>query len=124
MATPRHALSDVQYERIKELLPGKSTDRGVTAKDNRLFVDTILFVRNTGIPWRDLPERFGNWNSVYQRFNRWSKNGVWNRIAAALIEFDQEELQLDSTIVRAHQHAAGQKKRSSKLRHSVARAGD
>ena len=124
MATPRHALSDAQYERIKELLPGKSTDRGVTAKDNRLFVDAILFVKNTGIPWRDLPERFGNWNSVYQRFNRWSKNGVWDRIAAALTEFDQEELQLDSTIVRAHQHAAGQKKRSSKPRHSVARAGD
>lgn len=110
MATPRHALSDAQYERIKELLPGKAADRGVTAKDNRLFVDAILFVKKTGIPWRDTPERFGKWNSVYQRFNRWSNAGVWQRIVAELIEFDLEELQRDSTVVRAHQHAAGEKK--------------
>jgi len=124
MSTPRHALTDAQFERIKELLPGKATDRGVTANDNRLFVDAILFVKKTGTPWRDTPERFGKWNSVYTRFNRWSKAGVWQRIAAELIEFDLEELQLDSTVVRAHQHAAGQKKRPPMTPRSDAHAAD
>ena len=121
MGTPRHSLSDAQYARIKEFLPGKPSDRGVTAKDNRLFVDAILFVKKTGIPWRDTPERFGKWNSVYTRFNRWSKTGIWQRIVAELIEFDLQELQLDSTVVRAHQHAAGQKKQPEPTCRSAAR---
>lgn len=70
----------------------------------------MRWISRTGAPWRDLPEEFGNWTSMYQRFHRWCKNGVWQEIAAVLgVEFDFEELQLDSTIVGAHQHAAGGK---------------
>lgn len=70
----------------------------------------MLWIARSGAPWRDLPERYGNWNSVFQRFNRWTKSGRWERIFAALQEPDLEWLMLDSTTVRAHQHAAGQKK--------------
>ena len=73
----RHALTDEQWDRIKDLLPGKQGDSGRSGKDNRLFVDAVLFVAKTGIPWRDLPERFGKWNSVWRRFDRWCENGVW-----------------------------------------------
>lgn len=107
----RHALTDAQWERIKHLLPGKEEDCGVTAKDNRLFVDGVLWILRTGAPWRDLPERYGKWNSVYQRFGRWAKAGVWQMIFQdlALEDVDVSALMIDSTIVRAHQHAAGAK---------------
>lgn len=124
MSGARHSLSDEQYERIKNLLPGKASDSGVTAKNNRLFVDAVLFVLKTGIQWRDLPERFGKWDTVYQRFNRWTKRGRWSAIFAELQEIDLEELQLDSTIIRAHQHAAGQKKVVPKKNRWVARVGE
>jgi transposase len=103
----RHELTDHQWNTIKDCLPGKKGDPGATAKDNRLFVNAIWFVAKTGIPWRDLPERFGKWDTVFQRFNRWCKSGVFARIFAALQDPDLEALLLDSTIVRAHQHAAG-----------------
>jgi len=61
----RHAISDAHWERIKDLLPGKPGDPGVTAKDNRLLVDAVLWIAKTGAPWRDLPERFGNWYNVW-----------------------------------------------------------
>jgi len=122
MSRARHALSDAQFDRIQNLLPGKASDSGATAKDNRLFVDAVLFVLKTGIQWRDLPERFGNWDTVYQRFNRWAKRGRWSGIFAELQEFDLEELQIDSTIIRAHQHAAGQKKAVPEKNRSAARA--
>ena len=67
----RHALTDEQWERIQDLLPGKVGDPGRSGKDNRLFVDAVLYVAKTGVPWRDLPERFGHWNSVWRRFDRW-----------------------------------------------------
>jgi transposase len=66
----RHELTEEQWNAIKDLLPGKEGDPGVTAKDNRLFMNAIFFVAKTGIPWRDLPERFGHWHNVFQRFNR------------------------------------------------------
>jgi transposase len=72
---PRHAISADNWERIKDLLPGKETDPGATAKDNRLFLDAVLWSAKTGAPWRDLPERFGHWNSVWKRFNRWAHKG-------------------------------------------------
>jgi len=103
----RHEVSDAQWDGIKDLVPGKEGDPGVTAKDNRLFINGIRFILKTGIPWRDLPERFGNWNSVFQRFNRWSKKGVFTRIFEILGDPDPEVLMLDSTTIRAHQHAAG-----------------
>jgi transposase len=82
---------------------------GKVAKDNRLFVDAVLWIAKTGAPWRDLPERFGNWNSVWRRCDRWARKGVGQRVFAALQDPDLEWLLLDSTVVRAHQHAAGQK---------------
>jgi transposase len=106
----RHELTDEQWNAIKDLLPGKPGDPGVTAKDNRLFVNAIFFVAKTGIPWRDLPERFGHWhNNVFQRFNRWCKKGVFTRIFEVLRDPHLEVLLLDSTVIRAHQHSAGQK---------------
>ena len=106
----RHELSDEQWERIEPHLPGRPSDPGRTAEDNRLFFNAVMWIAKTGAPWRDLPERFGNWNSVFQRYNRWCKRGVWQRLLdASGVDPDLEYLLLDSTIVRAHQHAAGAK---------------
>src|ERR1700728_326485 len=107
---PRHAITDGKWDRIKDLLPGKKSDPGVTALDNRLFIDAVLWIAKTGAPWRDLPERFGNFNSVWRRFDRWSRKGVWERVFRELQDDDLEWLLLDSTVIRAHQHAAGAKK--------------
>jgi transposase len=107
---PRHAISDDNWSRIEGLLPGRPGASGRPAEDNRLFVDAVLWVGKTGAPWRDLPERFGNWNSVWRRFDRWSRSGVWKRVFAALQDPDLQWLILDSTVVRAHQHAAGAQK--------------
>jgi transposase len=76
----RHEISDDHWNRIEALLPGRQGDSGVTAKDNRLFVNAVLWIAKTGAPWRDLPERFGNWNSVWQRFDRWARKGAWERV--------------------------------------------
>jgi transposase len=103
----RHEITDQQWDAIKDFLPGKEGDAGTTAKDNRLFVNAIMWIAKTGAPWRDLPERFGNWNSVFQRFNRWCKTGVFPSIMEKLQDPDLGVLLLDSTIIRAHQHAAG-----------------
>lgn len=107
----RHGLTNEQWERIRTFLSGKPEDPGVTAKDNRLFVEGVLWIARTGAPWRDLPERYGNWNSVYRRFARLAKSGVWQRIfqELALDEVDVGCLMIDSTIIKAHQHAAGAK---------------
>lgn len=105
----RHEITDEQWDNIKDLLPGKPGDPGVTAKDNRLFVNAVFWIAKTGAPWRDLPERFGHWHNVFQRFNRWCKKGVLTRIFETIRDPDLEVLILDSTIIRAHQHAAGQK---------------
>lgn len=106
----RRELRDDQWNRIKDLLPGKKSDPGRTSKDNRLFVDAVLWIARTGAHWRELPEQFGAWNSVFQRYNRWSKAGVWEQIFRSLAgDADFEYVMLDSTIVRAHQHSAGAK---------------
>ena len=97
-------------------------DRGRSGADNRLFVDAVLWVLRTGSPWRDLPEEFGNWNSVFQRFRRWAIKGVWESLFNALVEDpDFEYLMIDATIVRTHQHAAGAKG-AAKMRPSGVRA--
>ncbi len=106
----RYELREDQWLKIAPLLPGKATDAGRSGEDNRQFVQALLWIARSGAPWRDLPERFGKWNSVFQRFNRWNKKGVWQKVFEALQEPDLDWLLLDSTIVRAHQHAAGQKK--------------
>jgi transposase len=113
----RHEIADEHWERIEHLLPGRAGDPGVTAKDNRLFVNAILWIGKTGAPWRDIPERFGKWNSVWKRFDRWSAKGVWHRIFEELKDPDLEWLILDSTVSRAHQHAAGAVKKGARTRH-------
>jgi putative transposase len=118
----RRELTDAQWARIEKLVPGKEGDKGRHGEDNRLFVDAVLWIARTGSPWRDLPDAFGNWNSVFQRFRRWAKKGVWESLFKALVESpDFEYLIIDSSIVRAHQHAAGAKG-AAKIRRSGARA--
>jgi transposase len=108
----RHEISDAKWERIQDCLPGQESDPGVTLseEDNRRFINAVFWIARTGAPWRDLPERFGEWNSVYQRFHRWAKKGVWKGLMDEFAEdADLEWLLVDSTVVRAHQHAAGKK---------------
>src|SRR6516164_3137871 len=108
----RYGLRDDQWERIKDLLPGKAGDVGVTARDNRRFVEAVVYRYRAGIPWRDLPERFGDWKNTHRRFSRWAKTGVWQRLFEHLAaEADNEYAMIDSTIVRAHQHRAGAPKK-------------
>jgi transposase len=103
----RYELNDQRWARIAEMLPGKKSDPGRTAKDNRLFVNGVLWVLRSGAQWDELPERYGKWKSVHKRFTRWAENGVWERVFAALIDDPKNEyVMLDATLVRAHQQAA------------------
>ena len=106
----RFELSDEQWERVEVLLPGRPGSPGRSGDDNRLFLDAVLWIARTGAPWRDLPERFGESNSIFQRFNRWAKKGVWQRVFDTLQDPDLEWVMLDATIIRAHVHAAGARK--------------
>jgi transposase len=121
----RYALRDDQWERIEGLLPGREGHVGVTAKDNRLFVEAVLYRYRAGIPWRDLPERFGPWKAVHTRFSRWAAGGVWEQVFQHLAgEADNEYALIDSTIVRAHQHSAGAPKKRVRTKLSdAAKAG-
>src|SRR3954452_4015285 len=119
----RYALRDDQRERIEGLLPGRAGHVGVTAKDNRLFVEAVLYRYRAGIPWRDLPERFGAWKKVHTRFGRWAKAGVWERVFRHLAgDADNEYALIDSTVARAHQHSAGAPKKGVATRRSGAAA--
>jgi putative transposase len=110
MSGVRLALRDSQWVRISPHLLGKHGNPGRSGSDNRLFVEAVLWLARTGSPWRDLPDIFGNWNSVFVRFSRWSKDGVWDQLFAAMADdLDFEYIMIDSTIVRTHQHAAGKK---------------
>ena len=121
----RYALRDDQWDRMKGQLPGREGTVGVTAADNRLFVEAVLYRYRAGIPWRDLPERFGDPINVHKRFSRWAKSGVLERVFRGLAEdADNEYAMIDSTIVRAHQHSAGAQKKTGKTRRSGARAAD
>jgi len=125
MTMRRYALRNDQWERIKDLLPGREKTVGVTAKDNRLFVEAVLYRYRAGIAWRDLPERFGDWKNVHRRHQRWSESGVWERVFKHLSdEADNEYAAIDSTIVRAHQHAAGARGKDKKKSASVAQKVD
>lgn len=119
--TRRYGLRDDQWERIKDLLPGREQTVGATAKDNRLFVEAVLYRYRAGIPWRDLPERFGDYRVVHTRFSRWARSGVWQKVFEVLAcDADNEYEMIDSTIVRAHQHSAGAKGGIEKGKPSVA----
>lgn len=110
MGQKRYALRDDQWDRIKDLLPGRKGTVGVTARNNRLFVEAVLYRYRAGIPWRDLPERFGDYRVIHTRHMRWSRKGVWEKVFKHLAdEADNEYASIDATIVRAHQHAAGAK---------------
>lgn len=103
----RYELSNEQWRRIKDQLPGKKGDPGRNGEDNRLFVNAVLWVLRSGARWSDLPERFGKWKTVHKRFTRWAENGVWERVFESLIgDPDNQYLMLDTTLVRAHQQAA------------------
>jgi putative transposase len=124
MSEVRLILRDDQWERMAPHLPGKVGDPGRSAADNRLFVEAVLWLVRTGSPWRDLPKTFGNWNSVFVRFSRWSKDGVWDRLFMEMADDpDFEYVMVDSTIVRAHQHAAGKKGGLKLARSAVHGAG-
>ena len=107
----RHAITDADWDRIKDLLPGRPGQSGWLAADNRRFIDAVLWIAKTGAPWRDLPERLGRWNSVWRRFDRWARKGTWVQVFEALQDPDLEWLILDSTVVRAHPCAAGAEKK-------------
>jgi transposase len=110
MRDNRLVICDGLWVEIETLLPGKSTDCGVTGKDNRLFMEAVLWRVRTGSPWRDLPPDLGNWNTVFQRFRRWAKAGVFESLFNALSdEPDFEYAMIDGTIVSVHQKASGAK---------------
>lgn len=105
----RFDLSDTEWAVIRPLLPNKP--RGVARVDDRRVINGIFYVLRTGSPWRDLPERYGPYTTVYNRFNRWAKDGVWVKVFEALAAKSPGSMALiDSSIIRAHQHAAGGKK--------------
>ena len=110
MRAERKMLSDAQWARIEPLCAGKEGDRGRTGEDNRRFVEAVLWIGRTGAPWRDLPPSFGKWNTVFQRFRRWAKKGVFQRMFKELSsDLDLGEVQIDGTNMRVHQDATRKK---------------
>jgi len=106
----RRELRNDQWDRIKDIIPGKQSDPGRTASDTRLFIDAVLWIARTGAHWRELPPEFGKWNSVFIRYNRWCASGVWEHLFTALSDDpDFEYIMIDSSTVKAHQHSAGAK---------------
>ena len=105
----RYGLRDDEFARIEHLLAGRPGHvGGDSALGNRVFVEAVIWKFRSGAPWRDLPERFGNWKNIHTRFSRWAKNGVWENLFKTLADDpDNEYAMIDATIVRAHQHSAG-----------------
>ena len=108
----RHELTDAEWARLAPLLPRRKA--GKRRKDDRLVINGILWKLATGAPWRDVPERYGPWQSVYTRFRRWRRAGVWDGMLAAVQRqadagggLDWGVHFVDGTVIRAHQHAAG-----------------
>jgi putative transposase len=117
----RLILGDATWARMAPPIIGDQRTRGSSGRDNRMFVEGVLWLVRTGAPWRDLPEVFGSWNSAFRRFSRWSAKGVCSRIFAAMADDpDFEYLLVDRTLIRAHQPAAGAKK-GLRIRPSAAR---
>ena len=106
----RHDISDADWTRVEHLLPGRPGGHGGVAADNRLFLDAVRYLCRTGVALRDLPYCYGKFDSVWHRYDRWCRAGVWQRIAAALGDEDIEWLLVDSTCVRAAPAATGAKK--------------
>ena len=113
----RYELDNSQWEKIADLLPGRAGTAGARALDNRNFVNGVLWILRSGARWSDLPERYGKWNTLYRRFWRWEKTGVWDKVFRFLVrDRDNEYLMIDSTIVRAHQQAATGRKKGARIR--------
>src|SRR5262249_51650590 len=111
----RHALTDEQWKRLQEVLP-KSRTGPKSKLGDRQFVDAVLYRAKTGVAWRDLPERFGPWHSVYNRFSNWTKRGLWTRVLKALqLRVDKSGCIVDASIIRAHQDASGGKGGSNEM---------
>jgi transposase len=109
----RTLINDEQWQALEPHLPARENTPGRKALGgNRLFLEALLFLIRTGLPWRDLPRHFGHWNSIYKRYARWAELGVWTKVFAILTggKIDFSEVLGDSTAVRAHQHAAGARK--------------
>ena len=108
----RYEASDSEWERVKDFLPPERTgEPGRPSGDNRTALNGILWMARSGAPWRDLPERYGSWSTLYDKFARWSDAGIIEKIFEALtIDADMQDLSLDSTSVKVHQHAAGAKR--------------
>lgn len=118
----RHELTDEQWARLEPLLPVRKP-RGRPAKDHRTIINGMLWIDKTGAPWRDLPERYGPWQTVATRFYRWTKQGLWEKIMAEVQkdadangQIEWEVHFVDSSVIRAHQHAAGAKGGTQKRR--------
>jgi len=106
----RFVLTDAQWAKMEPLCLGKPSDPGRSGKDNRLFVEAVLWIARTGSPWRDLPPSLGNWNSVFTRFRDWVKADIWKRLFDAVSDDpDMEYAMVDATIVKVHRHGQGAK---------------
>ena len=102
----RYELSAAQWRKIEGMLPGRPGSVGVTARDNRQFVNGVLWVLRSGAHWKHLPAGYGNWKSIHKRFTRWARSGVWERIFQLLVKDpDSTYVMIDSTIIRVHQQA-------------------
>jgi transposase len=107
----RHEINNSDWERIKDLLPPENTGEGRPSKSNRVMLNGMLWKAKTGVPWRDLPERFGPWQTVYSKFRLWSHNDVFQTLFKSLaVDADMQEVSIDSTSCKVHQHASGAKK--------------
>jgi|SRR6476620_1769289 len=111
MMKRRHEINDDQWNKIKDLLPAESKPQGGRPpKDHRHMLNGMLWIARTGAPWRDLPDYYGSWSTVYSRFRRWQQAGIWDQILEYVsTEPDLESVMIDATIVRVHQHGAGAK---------------
>jgi transposase len=120
----RGDLTKTQWERLQPLLPPQKPNTGRPAVDHRRILNGMLWILRTGAPWRDLPERYGPWRTVASRFYRWQQAGIWERLFSAVqsqadadsqINWDVQDV--DGPIIRAHQHAAGAKKKIQQPKH-------
>lgn len=115
----RGDLTERQWKRMKTLLPAQKPETGRPSNDHRITINGILWILRTGAPWRDLPSRYGKWQTVSGRFYRWRRSGIWQKILQSLQQqadasgqIDWEVHYVDGSVIRAHQHAAGAKRGS------------